>query len=76
MICAARSSKRRRKAGVGNLAYLSFALMPHDGMVDQLRSDYRAMTGMIFDEPPAFNEVLASVQALEGKLNEKASGSL
>jgi hypothetical protein len=30
----------------------SFALMPRDGMIDQLRTDYRAMSGMIFGEPP------------------------
>jgi hypothetical protein len=47
----------------------SFALMPHDGMVDQLRTDYRAMTGMIFGEPPAFDDVLGSVGALERALN-------
>lgn len=49
----------------------SLALMPHDSMVDELRTDYRAMTGMIFGKPPAFDEVLASIQTLEGKLNEK-----
>ncbi|RTL75875.1 MAG: nucleotidyl transferase AbiEii/AbiGii toxin family protein [Bradyrhizobiaceae bacterium] len=48
----------------------SFALIPHDGMVDQLRTDYRAMRGMIFGEPPAFDDVLASVAALEQKLNQ------
>ena len=47
----------------------SFALMPHDGMVDQLRTDYRAMTGMIFGEPPAFDDVLGSVEAVEQALN-------
>lgn len=52
-----------------------FALMPHDEMVDQLRTDYRAMTGMIFGEPPAFDDVLASIAMLERQLNEKASPS-
>jgi len=47
----------------------SFALMPHDGMVDQLRTDYRAMTGMIFGDPPAFDDVLESAGALERALN-------
>lgn len=47
----------------------SFALMPHDGMVDQLRTDYRAMTGMIFGEPPPFDDVLGSITNLEQKLN-------
>ena len=39
-------------------------------MIDQLRIDYRAMIGMIFGEAPAFEDVLASVQVLEEKLNE------
>jgi nucleotidyltransferase AbiEii toxin of type IV toxin-antitoxin system len=47
----------------------SFALTPHDSMVDQLRTDYRAMTGMIFGDSPAFDNVLATVEALERKLN-------
>ena len=46
-----------------------FALMPHDAMVDQLRSDYRAMQGMIFGEPPSFEAVLNSIAALETRLN-------
>lgn len=53
----------------------SFALMPHDDMVDQLRADYRAMTGMIFGEPPAFDAVLESVQDLERALNATAGRS-
>ncbi|MGX1787058.1 nucleotidyl transferase AbiEii/AbiGii toxin family protein [Bosea sp. NPDC055332] len=48
----------------------SFALAPHDAMIDQLRADYRAMTGMIFGEPPPFDEVMASVATLERTLNE------
>lgn len=52
----------------------SFALMPHDGMVDQLRADYRAMRGMIFGEPPTFDHVLASVAAIEQKLNQTPLG--
>ncbi|QOZ24054.1 nucleotidyl transferase AbiEii/AbiGii toxin family protein [Bradyrhizobium sp. CCBAU 51753] len=52
----------------------SFALTPHDGMVDQLRTDYRAMRGMIFGEPPAFDDVLASVAAIEQKLNQTPLG--
>jgi Nucleotidyl transferase AbiEii toxin, Type IV TA system len=51
----------------------SFALLPHDGMVDQLRTDYRAMRGMIFGEPPTFEDVLASVVALEQRLNAAQS---
>lgn len=47
----------------------SFALLPHDEMVDQLRSDYRAMRGMIFGEPPSFENVLRSIGELEARLN-------
>jgi hypothetical protein len=53
----------------------SFALTPHNGMVDQLRADYRAMTGMIFGDPPAFDDVLARVAALEERLNETTGRS-
>lgn len=47
----------------------SFALRPHDAMIDQLRADYRAMQGMIFGDPPAFEAVLASIATLEARLN-------
>lgn len=50
----------------------SFALAPHDEMIEQLRVDYRAMTGMIFGEPPRFEVVLESVTALEARLNKRA----
>ncbi|WP_066776308.1 nucleotidyl transferase AbiEii/AbiGii toxin family protein [Sphingomonas sp. CCH5-D11] len=46
-----------------------FALEPHDGMVEALRRDYGAMQGMIFGEPPAFDDVLRSIAGLEGQLN-------
>jgi Nucleotidyl transferase AbiEii toxin, Type IV TA system len=48
----------------------TFALMPHDTMVDQLRIDYRAMQGMIFGEPPSFETVLDSIDALQTRMNE------
>jgi hypothetical protein len=47
----------------------TFALKPHEAMVDQLRTDYRAMTGMIFGEPPTLDDVLESIAALERALN-------
>lgn len=50
----------------------SYALTPHDGMVEQLRGDYRAMTGMIFGDPPRFEDVLASVADVEHRLNGAA----
>lgn len=48
----------------------SFALAPHDAMIEQLRIDYRAMQGMIFGDPPSFEAVLDSIRALETRLNE------
>jgi hypothetical protein len=47
----------------------SFALVAHDGMIDRLRADYRAMRGMIFGAPPPFEAVLDSVSSLESLLN-------
>lgn len=38
-------------------------------MVDQLRADYRAMSGMIFGAPPAFDAILDSIAAVEAQLN-------
>lgn len=49
--------------------------MPHDGMVDQLRTNYRAIAGMIFGEPQAFDDILASVEALEKALSARAGQS-
>jgi len=51
----------------------SFALAPHDAMIEQLRVDYRAMQGMIFGDPPSFEAVLDSIRALETLLNEDAA---
>jgi hypothetical protein len=49
----------------------SFALAPHDAMIEQLRVDYRAMKGMIFDAPPEFEAVFDSICSLETRLNER-----
>jgi hypothetical protein len=47
----------------------SFALAPHDEMIEQLRADYGAMQGMIFGDPPSFEAVLESINLLERRLN-------
>jgi len=47
----------------------SFLLSPTDPMLDPLRRDYVAMTGMIFGEAPAFEAVVASIAELETRLN-------
>jgi hypothetical protein len=47
----------------------TFALAPHDEMVDSLRRDYVAMSAMIFGPPPAFDDVMESVSELETRIN-------
>ncbi len=39
-------------------------------MVDALKRDYQAMTGMIFGDVPDFAEVLAATQQLEHVINK------
>jgi hypothetical protein len=46
-----------------------FTLTPSDGMIDGLRSDYDKMSDMIFGDVPDFDEVIASVRALDTQLN-------
>lgn len=47
----------------------SFVQRPTDGMLNALRRDYVAMTGMIFGDAPAFEAVMASITELETRLN-------
>ncbi len=47
----------------------SFALLPHDDMIDQLRRDYATMQVMVFGEIPSFEAVMASVARLESVVN-------
>ncbi|RXH32417.1 hypothetical protein XH84_14640 [Bradyrhizobium nanningense] len=54
-------------------AHGSFALVPHDEMIDKLRVDYRAMQGMIFGDPPPFEAVLDSIKLLENRLNDNGA---
>jgi len=44
-------------------------LLPDDEIIDRLRSDYTAMTDMFMVAPPAFEELLAGLVALEKKIN-------
>ena len=43
--------------------------MPSDEMIEDLRRDYSRMAGMIIGDPPAFNDVIVSIAALEEELN-------
>ncbi|MCC6242535.1 MAG: nucleotidyl transferase AbiEii/AbiGii toxin family protein [Gemmatimonadaceae bacterium] len=45
-------------------------LLPDAARIDDLRTDYRAMAPMMFDErPPAFDEILATLQRLQETIN-------
>lgn len=44
-------------------------LTPSDKLEQKLRSDYRDMREMIFGEAPSFDEVLATLKALEAEIN-------
>lgn len=50
-----------------------FALAPSEAMLADLDRDYAAMSGMIFGTVPDFVSVVASVAALEARLNESSS---
>lgn len=47
----------------------AFALTPTPEMRAALAQDYQAMRGMIFGDPPAFDDILASIADLEARLN-------
>lgn len=47
----------------------SFAIKPVPVMVDLLRRDYQSMSSMIFGDAPAFDDVLASISALDAAAN-------
>ena len=44
-------------------------------MLDDLSRDYRAMSGMIFGEAPAFEEIIDNIIELEMALNVHTEGS-
>ena len=47
----------------------SYRLVPTPDMRAKLAADYERMSAMIFGTPPAFDEVIASIEALEHYLN-------
>ncbi len=71
-VAHARMFFNRPDFDLGSAVPGSFALAPHDEMVEQLRADYRAMQGMIFGDPPAFEAVIDSIASLEASLNKMA----
>jgi hypothetical protein len=47
-----------------------FSVMPADEMIEDLHRDYSRMAGMIIGDPPEFDDVIASIAALEQELNQ------
>jgi hypothetical protein len=52
-----------------------FVPAPTAHMLDALRRDYEAMSGMIFGGVPPFEDVVTAINQLEADLNPPASGS-
>ena len=48
----------------------SFTLVPSEAMMRALRTDYRAMSGMIFGEAPDLNAIIEAIRCFEATLNE------
>ena len=48
-----------------------FRLIPNEGALAELRADYDNMvsTGMIYAEPPSFDEIMVSLQEIEHNIN-------
>jgi hypothetical protein len=57
------------RAGQNTAVPGSFTLMPQAAMLDQLRSDYAAMSVMIFGDVPAFEAVMDCIATLETTVN-------
>lgn len=48
----------------------SFKITPSTAMIEALKRDYQAMSGMIFGEIPKFEDVIISVERLEQETNQ------
>tara|TARA_R100000322_G_scaffold167530_1_gene135544 strand:+ start:1628 stop:2614 length:987 start_codon:yes stop_codon:yes gene_type:complete len=53
----------------------SYRLVPTPDMRAELAADYGRMTAMIFGRPPTFDDVIASIEALEQHLNAAEAGA-
>ena len=47
----------------------SLRLMPRDEQVSQLKTDYRQMQEMFFEDPPSFDSILEKLKIVEDKIN-------
>ena len=47
----------------------TFSILPEGRMLSELRNDYEAMSGMIFGNPPRFEDIIDCIRDLEKELN-------
>jgi hypothetical protein len=47
----------------------SLRLVPDAARVKDLSADYQDMAAMMFDEPPAFEDILAKIKTLQDTIN-------
>lgn len=47
----------------------SLRLLPRDNQLNQLKSDYRQMQQMFFEEPPAFERIIETMKVIEDEIN-------
>ncbi len=52
----------------------TFRLIPPTGRLPALRRDYQAMRDMYLSEPPSFDDILATLADLEGRINQAKGG--
>jgi len=57
--------------GLATAAPGTFTLTPTPAMRDALRADYAAMSGMIFGNVPSLDAVLASIEEIEHRINDR-----
>jgi hypothetical protein len=48
----------------------SLSLAPTAGMISELKKDYELMSGMIFGEIPAFEEIIDTIAKFESQINQ------
>jgi hypothetical protein len=70
-VAHAKSFFNRPDFNLDTAALGSFSLVPPDEMAAQLIADYKNTEAMIFGEAPSFDEILASIAALEEQLNRQ-----
>lgn len=57
-------------ASYATAVFATLRLSPSDAIRDALARDYAAMADMFMEDPPAFKELLAGLDALEKRIND------